>query len=291
MSPLDLAWWTGVDAILWFQQFRTPWLDHLFVLITSLHGETFYVLSIAGFYWCVDRGLAARLAAVILPNVWLNSALKTAFGLPRPDPRQVAVLIEQVDPGLPSGHAQGSVAFWGYLAHRVRARRAWTAAIVLILAISLSRLYLGVHFPLDILAGWAIGLGHLAAVAWIERAADRRAPWLRLGLPALTALAMMGIHRGPDTPAIVGGFIGVLAGHEWSDRFWPTSARAAWWRQALKFAIGIAVVYLVRAGVKALLPHGYFPDLFRYVLIGLIVTAGVPWLFLRLGLAARQPAR
>lgn len=292
---LEPAWWAGVDLIRWVQQFRRPWLDSLFLLFTALHSESFYVLAIGATYWCVDRRLGARLAALILPNIWLNSALKWAFGLPRPDPAQVVVLVPHADPGLPSGHAQGSLTFWGYLARRHGTRAAWAAAAALVWAISLSRIYLGVHFPGDVLAGWGIGAAYLAVAVRFERAWDAmpaaRRTALALVLPALAGAAMMGIHRAGETAAVVGGFIGVATGDAVGSRLWPASARGAWWRQVAKIAGGVAALMVLRIGLKALLPAGFGSDIIRYALIGAAATAALPWLFLRVGLAEREPPR
>ncbi|MGW8251888.1 MAG: phosphatase PAP2 family protein, partial [Anaerolineales bacterium] len=59
--------------------------------------------------------------------------------------------------GIPSGHAQNSIVVWGSMAASIGKRWVWAAAIVLSLLIGLSRIYLGVHFTIDVLAGWLVG--------------------------------------------------------------------------------------------------------------------------------------
>jgi membrane-associated phospholipid phosphatase len=65
--------------------------------------------------------------------------------------------------GVPSGHAQNAVVVWGTLADRIKHNTAWIIAIVVMLLIGISRLYLAVHFPHDVLIGWIFG----AIVLWI----------------------------------------------------------------------------------------------------------------------------
>jgi len=59
--------------------------------------------------------------------------------------------------GLPSGHTQGAVVVWGYLVSQFRRRTLWILAGFLMIGIPLSRLYLGVHFPTDLLGGYILG--------------------------------------------------------------------------------------------------------------------------------------
>lgn len=117
---------------------------------------------------------ALFLAGLLISGIALSTALKHAVGRPRP---QVVTPLDQVgSPSYPSGHALNSTLFFLagalLLARPLRAcgaRRAlYAAAAGLSLAIGLSRLALGVHYPTDVLAGWVIGgawLGLWFAVA------------------------------------------------------------------------------------------------------------------------------
>lgn len=103
----------------------------------------------------------------------LNKGLKEIFGRSRPD--DVLVLIQQGGHAFPSGHAVTSMAFYGLLLFLVQTRmedrkQANTLSAVLILLIvfiGVSRVYLGVHYPTDILAGWAEGIFVATAVYMI----------------------------------------------------------------------------------------------------------------------------
>jgi undecaprenyl-diphosphatase len=82
----------------------------------------------------------------------------------------------------PSGHALFAVCFFGgiavLLSHRLRGRLAralvWTVALVLIFLIGVSRVYLGVHYPTDVIGGFAVGIVWVASVAAGDRLAERR---------------------------------------------------------------------------------------------------------------------
>jgi membrane-associated phospholipid phosphatase len=204
------AW--GHRVIGFLQGARSPLVDGLAMGVSFLGDELFYLLLIPVLYWTVDRATAARLAVLMLASTWLNGALKGALDLPRPDPGMVAVLEERDSGGLPSGHAQNAVVVWGFLAwavarfrtlpgsgppslaralshvhgkpfaaafSRVRAL-SLVGALVLVVAIGLSRIYLGAHFPHDVAVGWAVG-AVLLAVYLRER--SRIEGWLA-GVPA-----------------------------------------------------------------------------------------------------------
>src|SRR3990172_2483279 len=145
---------------------------------TFLGAELFYLLVMPALLWSYDASLGTRLGLALLTSASLNAVLKVAFALPRPfwvDGRVRALSIE-TSFGLPSGHAQNAVVLWGYLAVQVRHWWATIGALVLIAAISFSRVYLGVHFPGDVLTGWILGALFLALFVALEKPA---ALWLK----------------------------------------------------------------------------------------------------------------
>jgi undecaprenyl-diphosphatase len=109
-------------------------------------------------------------ATVAIADSLVNKGLKMLFERPRPD--DILPLIEQGGYSFPSGHAVTSMAFFGILVFLVQTRmedrrKANALTLVLLLLIALigpSRIYLGVHYPTDVLAGWAEGIFVATAV-------------------------------------------------------------------------------------------------------------------------------
>lgn len=99
------------------------------------------------------------LAGVTITAMLLNMGLKHLFAAQRPD------LITHLDPTLtysfPSGHASGNMAFFGALALLIGTRWGWITAVPLILLIGISRVWLGVHWPSDVICGWIEGVAIL----------------------------------------------------------------------------------------------------------------------------------
>ncbi len=296
----------GTEFLVWLQSLGSGWLEAIFRLFTILGNEEFYLFLLPVVYWCVSRRVGIGLAYVSMLSVWANSAVKHLFDVPRPADTRLRVRWPETSPSFPSGHSQSAVTNWGYLALQLR-RRPWTVvAILLMLMISLSRMFLGVHFPQDLVGGWVIGLAVLFLFFW---AAPRVEPWLvrqPAGLQAALAVALPlvliflhpadteGLYpaEGALTPAsaLIGMGLGLIMERAWV-RF---DVGGSLGRRLVRLVLGLVIVVAVYAGPKLLLPAEMpYPAeatarFLRYVLLGWVTAFGCPWLFVKLGLAPRE---
>jgi membrane-associated phospholipid phosphatase len=150
-----------IPFIIWLQSFHflTPSMQ----LFSFLGSTYFYLFALPLLYWCVNRRVALDMGFLVLGNAIINNLIKVLFALPRPywiSP-SVHQLAHESGFGLPSGHAQGAILFWLFLALQVPAKRrplAIVGALILSGLIGLSRIYLAVHFPADVIVGFAVGL-------------------------------------------------------------------------------------------------------------------------------------
>ncbi len=169
--------------LLAIHQHATPLLDEVF-RVSNLLGTDLFLALLVAFLAALHRLRGERREAVAwvaigLATLLLVEGLKAAAGRPRPMlwPR----LVEVRAPSFPSGHALGSAALYGFLAvvlsRRFPARRLafHAAALAMALFVGGGRLYLGVHWPSDVVAGWALGVLLCAAAA----------RWLAAGAPAV----------------------------------------------------------------------------------------------------------
>lgn len=162
-----------------------PWLELAAFDLTALGGPTILGLTVAAVVgYLLLHGLYRNAAFVFLASVggWLlNDFLKELFARPRP---QVVPHLRQVmSLSFPSGHALTSAAIFltlGALLMRVAERRfvkfyIMSVAVLATLLVGATRVYLGVHYPTDVLAGWLIG-SSWALFCWLlERSLERRA--------------------------------------------------------------------------------------------------------------------
>lgn len=195
-----LQWEAHINV--WLQQ--VSWLAPAMKTLSFLGTEEFFVLLVPLVYWCINKDAGIDLALLLFSVNGVNGLLKLAFHAPRPYWISLAVqpLATETSYGLPSGHAAIAASCWPLLARRIRGRRAIWASVVVILLISLSRLFLGVHFLTDILGGWIVGTGMLVLYETAGRAFIRRFRSLRPGagvaqatiFPAALLLATWGVQ-------------------------------------------------------------------------------------------------
>ncbi len=308
-------------------QDQAAWLAVPMQFFSFIGRPVFYLLVVAILYWCWDPRLGLRLGLLLGISGGLNEALKVAFHLPRPywvSP-EVRALGSHPSFGLPSAHAQSAATFWGLIA--IDARR-WcfsAFAVALVFLIGASRVVLGVHFPMDVIAGWAAGIVVLIGFLALEGPVGRRvaalplsrqvllafAGSLILALLSFAALASLGDWQVPaswaagalersgepihplslqDAVTASGLFFGFAAGAAAEHHRGSMCAVRKGSVRLFRYAIGIVVTGAIWFGFGLLIP----PDPARVVYIllylqaavaGAWVSFGAPMLFARLNLA------
>ncbi len=293
-----LDWGLGVVSSV--QTFQSPALTAAMKAVTFFGSEYAYLLMLPLVYWCVDERKGFRLGVAFLFSAWLNAFLKLAWKQPRPYDFDPSVgLARETSFGFPSMHAQGPVTFWGVVGSWLRRPYGLLLAVFVPLIVGFSRVYLGVHFPTDVLAGWGFGLVVLALYfafgSLIEAVFAAAHARVRLIAVAAVALAMNALH--PQDVALAGAFLGMGFGYILMRLKFPFSAalggggrpaRAA--ARMLRLIPGLAVAGALYIGLKAIFPgeaSSYYRlfRFLRYGALGFWVAAGAPWLFLKLKLA------
>ena len=299
--------------------------------ISALGTEALYIPLILLIFWLIDEKRGLRLGILVIVSAWVNLMLKALLKQPRPynlDP-SLGLAFESTY-GAPSGHAQNSFTFWILMAVWLSAlwpRRkslVYGAVIFFIVLMGFTRLYLGVHFPTDLLLGWLTAGIILIIWFFIEKKLDRigeprqeltgfRKIIASMGsrfqniLTAVAALIMTSLY--PQDQSFAALFLGFCLGYTLMKQRFPFSAKGEvqGTRPGLRIIFlrcltgftGIAAIYLL---LKLLLPGegslfsnssiwgsaSPYSDLgrfIRYGLIGFWASAGAPWLFRRIGLA------
>lgn len=279
-----------VGFIQWLQQFSSPALDKFFLLLTDVGSHYAYMAIIPFVYWAVDRQVGRRLAGLFLGSMWLNGLIKEYMVMPRPDPTAVRVLADEPSPGFPSGHAQGAMTLWGYLAVALQRRWLTWLALALIVLLPLSRLYLGVHFPGDVLGGMAIGAVLILAYVWLTElqiGSGLSVRW-RMALIFIIPLLLYPLYQTGTSEQLIGFFIGFFTAEALAGQIVPFRARVSFGQQVIKLLIGYVGFAALIALHMLFVPVG-LPAVFGYSLVGIWISMGAPALFRAFGLAGEPP--
>lgn len=301
-----LAW--ELDFILGLREL-VPGLVRLAEGATFLGNELFFLMLLPLVYWAFDRRTGAQLTLLFLLSSYVSVTAKWLVGQPRPfelapDRVEAGMGIpleeameryEATSESFPSGHSQNAVTVWGFLASQLGHTWARIAAVVLILLVSFSRVYLLVHFPHDLLGGYFFGALVLFAYLWLSPHVetwleDRRLGWqiaIAVGVPILMFLTtpIEGSFTAGGT--LLGAGVGLALERRWI-RFEGVDI---WWKGVLRYLVGMIVLVGLYAGLKAAfssLEPAWLFRVIRYTLMGFWVAAGAPFLFTKVGLAATR---
>lgn len=294
--------------MLFFQRIHNPVFSVMANLISSFGEENLIILLLVTIYWCFNKKKGFITFSSLLLSLLSMQTLKAIFRAPRPF--QVYPDLIEADRvktatgySFPSGHSTAASSFYSSIAKLYKNKAVRVLCIILIVAVPLSRLYLGVHWPVDVITGTLIGLGItlLLTNALSRLYEDRnlmKKIYLPLGIMCLIISLFIAtvLHRGKadviafsDLMKILAVFstasIGAVIEMSSTD-FRPASGAK---KRILSFITGILLIILVQLS-DLLIPESlYFLWAFvRYSLIGLLATCIIPMLLIKLNLMERS---
>ena len=272
-----------------------PWAGPLFIAVTQLGSELFYVVLILTGYWAVRKREAIVTMYVLLVSVVLNFWLKALLAVERPPQSYWYEGVSASNYSTPSGHSQNSVVLFGWLSRRVGSTAAVVVSTVLVVLIGVSRVYLGVHYLGDVILGWGIGLCLLVlqVVAsgpvsrWVSTVPDTYLYGGMFLFGLLSTLVTDMVFSVPsDNFGAVGGLImGAAVGLPAERRLvgfqdQPTVDR---WRLVLRVVLGLLLVIGVMVGLSSFLASEYtWARALRYAVTAVVGIVVWPAAFTRL---------
>jgi len=288
----------GLDIVLDLQAGSNILFDTLAWILNIAGSDLFYLATLLLVYWTINRRLGLRLLFALVVAGLITVALKALLQRPRPFmvSDEVVPLFAAGGFGIPSGHVLIATVLWGYLADKLQRRWGYALVGIYILFMMWSRMYAGVHFPQDVVAGLVVGW----LVLWLYAAFAGRieAGWQQLAAPtrAIT-LVLAGIGAAvfladePGGVALAGIMIGLGPALEIQARYAAFRAESTARQRILRYLIGLALTIPVLFGLRFLfipVADGETVALraLRYALTVLVAVSAWPWLMLKTGLAA-----
>lgn len=281
------------------EKIRFPALDEVMLLITRLGEEVPFLVIALIVFWCIDKRKGYFVMAVGFLGTLASQFLKLTCRIPRPwvldENFTIVEKAREAADGysFPSGHTQTAVGTFGSLAYTAKDRWAKIVCIALMALVAFSRMYLGVHTPADVLVGAALALALIIGLQPVVYSEKEKSMKILLALMiALQAAYLLYVElwRFPadidvhnmesaqkNAYTLMGCVIGVAIVYA-ADKKLDFPVEAIWWAQIIKVAVGLALVLLVKEGLRAPL-EAVLPVLparaVRYFLV--VIMAGVVW--------------
>ena len=290
-----------MELLYFFEKIRVPGLNEFMLAITTLGEETAFLVIALILFWCIDKYVGYYTLSVGFIGTIANQFLKLWYRIPRPwvlD--ENFTILEQAREGaggysFPSGHTQSAVGTFGSIAATTKDKKIRIAAIVIAVLVAISRMYIGVHTPLD------VGVSVLVAVALVLLVRPLVFKHRRIGMPILLVtmilmavgyLCFVELYRCPaevfatdnyqhgleNAYTLLGALVGLVIVYIVDEKWLHFSVKAVWWAQIIKVIIGLGLVLAVKAGMKGIL-NDIFGELVgravRYAFI--VIVAGILW--------------
>ncbi len=294
----------GNMSFLYFlEALRNPFLDAVFSVLTLLGEETVFMAVGMIIFWCIDKYQGYYLLTTGFLGTVINQFLKMLCRIPRPwvkDPNFTIVeSAREAATGysFPSGHTQTSVGLFGGAARWNKNKLIRVLAICACVLVPLSRMYLGVHTPLDVGVSAAIALALIfLAYPLFQKAKDSpKTMYIVLGTLTLITLAYLlfaELYPFPDDVdagnllsarkngyTLLGCMAGLLIAYTVDIKYTHFPTKAIWWVQIIKVVGGIALVMLVkevlRSPIDAIFAGHLVARAVRYFLM--VIVGGVLW--------------
>lgn len=211
-----------LDILMMIQSLRNDILTAIFTFFTVCTEVPVITVLSAILYWCVDKKSGQRIIFALSGSLNINGAMKNYIKMPRPIGSEglESLRIETATGySFPSGHTQTCTTFWTSLMILFKKNWIYIVGIIMILGAGLSRLYLGVHWPTDVIGGWIFGI--ILSIVFIkifDYIDESKNYYILIGILAVFAVITFYIG-GQDLYKMFGLYTGFVLGYIVEDTY------------------------------------------------------------------------
>ena len=244
------------------QSIANPFLDILFQLIT-ICGEQIVLVLIISIIYCKKMGSLENILHMLLTSALVNCVVKDIFKFKRPIGEEgIRILREKTATGysFPSGHTQGAGSFYGAMAIYIKKKVMYIIAIIMIILIGFSRLYLGVHYPKDVIVGGILGVLISYICYNIYNKYENK-----IMVYTITFIIFLPYYPlSKDFIKGLGTYFGFLIGMFIEKRYVNFSVEGKGINKVIRVVIGVLILLCLQKGVKIVLPSEAIFSFIRY---------------------------
>ena len=284
-----------LDFLRWLEGLRTSFLNTFFEGVTMLGEETLIILLVVALWFAVDKKLAQQVFFVTATSLSVNGIIKNFAQVPRPFTKGISCVRLDTATGyaFPSGHTQGFATWSSFFA--VKFKKTWLAILVgvLIVLVGFSRLYLGAHYPSDVIVAIALGVG-LAVLGNVLFAKVEDVKKLYLGTlliltPFIVYFLCVADPLFADLFKTFGMVGGMVAVSFLDEKVEPLSYDVAWWKKLIRIVVGVGLAVALKEVIKLVnvfdvLQVSLLIDALRYFIVVMTVGYLCPLLFKKIKL-------
>ncbi len=278
------------SILLFFSNIDIKFLDKLVEVIT-MFGESVVPIVIALFIiWCIDKKKGILSVFSLLIACSFMSTLKAVVRFPRPwtvmPELQTGRIHTATGYSFPSGHSTTAASFYSSIAVLFSKKVLSIICSILIFLVPLSRLYLCVHWPLDVCCGTMLGIGTTfifinRLIALYEKRFSYHKQIVFIGIvialigfvqSLLVQLECIDFLAFSDFSKNLGMLAGIMIGFPIEEKYCNFSVEGTWGRKIVRYLVGLVVALLILEGVKKILPYVAVISFFRYFSTALWIT-------------------
>lgn len=294
MYRFELEW----KILDFFHNINCDFLTAFFYFITEFGAETVAIVILAGIYFCYNKDMAKKLGYICINSMLLNSVVKSLFLADRPfqyeGKEYLRVLDESLDgatgTSFPSGHSQSAGSLYTSLIILFKNKWIRVISAVLLVLVPISRLYLGVHFPGDVVVGLLLGVGTAILGSFLINYFKKKGYSLYILYSISFVIFLPFVIIGIKNPLVsatfkaYGLYIGFVLGCLIEEKKVNFDYNVKWYYKLLRLVIGGILLIGIKSGVKVVFNQiNFIPknilDLVRYFLMSFVGIGIFPLIF------------